>query len=36
MYTLEGKQVIEKVWRETLEEPSFANVQGILDGLKTK
>ncbi|KIW20329.1 hypothetical protein PV08_00904 [Exophiala spinifera] len=34
MYTSEGKQVIDKVWRETMEELSFANVQGILDEMK--
>lgn len=34
MYTSEGKEVIEKLWLETTEELSFANVQDILDGFK--
>ncbi|KAI2610564.1 NAD(P)-binding protein [Hypoxylon sp. NC1633] len=34
LYTPEGKQVIDRLWQETIAELSFAGVQGILDGLK--
>lgn len=34
MYTPEGKTVTEKLWKETVAELSFANVQGVLDGFK--
>jgi len=34
LYTPEGKQIIERLWQETVEELSFADVQGILDSLK--
>lgn len=34
MYTPEGKQIIERLWQETLAELGFAGVQGILEGMK--
>lgn len=34
MYTSEGKQIIDRLWEETLAELSFADVQNILDGSK--
>lgn len=34
MYTIEGKKIVEKLWEETMQELSFANVQGILNDMK--
>jgi hypothetical protein len=34
MYTPEGKQIIDRLWEETIAELNFADVQGILDGMK--
>ncbi|KAJ4371240.1 hypothetical protein N0V83_004457 [Neocucurbitaria cava] len=34
LYTPEGKQIIERLWEETMTELSFADVQGVLDSLK--
>ncbi|OAP54610.1 hypothetical protein AYL99_11058 [Fonsecaea erecta] len=34
LYTPEGKQLIEQVWRETLDEFDFVDARGILDWMK--
>jgi hypothetical protein len=34
LYTSEGKELTEKVWRETMAELSFAGVEGILQSMK--
>ena len=34
LYTPDGKQIIERLWQETIAELSFAEVQGVLDSLK--
>ncbi|OQU94000.1 hypothetical protein CLAIMM_00425 [Cladophialophora immunda] len=34
LYKPEGKAVIEKLWRETIDELSFANVQPVLESMK--
>lgn len=31
VYTTEGEQIAKRLWRETMEELSFAEVQGIVD-----
>lgn len=31
VYTTEGEQVAKRLWRETMEELSFAGVQDIVD-----
>ena len=36
LYTPEGQQVAEKLWRETLHELRFANVEGILASMEKK
>jgi hypothetical protein len=35
MYTPEGKEIMERLWQETMKELSFTNLSDILDGLKT-
>jgi len=34
LYTPEGKEIIDQLWKETIAELAFADVQGILDSLK--
>jgi hypothetical protein len=34
LHTAEGKQVMERLWEETLEEFSFAGVREILNSMK--
>ncbi|KAG0650068.1 Short chain dehydrogenase yanD [Hyphodiscus hymeniophilus] len=34
LYTTEGKQLTEKVWKETLDELDFAGVRGILEAMR--
>ena len=34
LYTREGTEVIEKLWRETMDELTFANVRGVLESMK--
>ncbi|KIX92105.1 uncharacterized protein Z520_12189 [Fonsecaea multimorphosa CBS 102226] len=36
LYTPHGKQLIEQVWRETLEEFDFVDARGILDSMKNR
>ncbi|KIW92280.1 uncharacterized protein Z519_07264 [Cladophialophora bantiana CBS 173.52] len=36
LYTPEGKDVIEKLWRETMDELSFANVQLVLESMRRR
>lgn len=33
LYTSEGKELIEKVWQETMGELSFADVRGIVSSM---
>lgn len=33
LYEPEGEKIAEKLWRETLDELSFANVANIVDSL---
>ncbi|KAK4220799.1 NAD(P)-binding protein [Podospora fimiseda] len=34
LYTVEGREVVERVWEETLRELGFANVRGVLVGMR--
>jgi hypothetical protein len=34
LYTPEGQNLIERVWKETMAELSFAGVEGILESMK--
>ncbi len=34
LYTLEGKEIIERVWEETLAEFEFAGVRQIVDSMR--
>lgn len=36
LYTPEGKQIIERLWDETVVELKFADVQGILRSMNRK
>ena len=35
MYTAEGEQIAKKVWKNTMNELSFAGVEQIIDGLSS-
>lgn len=34
LYTPEGRKIADRLWDETMRELSFANIEGILSGMK--